>query len=152
MRLPYDFTAVSEDELTGIWADTLQSAADPREKTVLLATLMDKYWWNRKTGEALFIYYMNPKLGAPNDPDYTEEDYLNSEIATLEGYDILEKNVSKVTLGGKEYMKADLEIDFDYEVGHVYLYVRKLDNDLMLLIEAASFSEKTADFYEDLFM
>lgn len=35
---------------------------------------------------------------------------------------------------------------------HLYLYVRKLDDNLMLMIEADSMSDKRADYYEKLFM
>ena len=35
---------------------------------------------------------------------------------------------------------------------HVYYYVRKLDDNLMVMIEAYSMSDKRADYYEDLFL
>lgn len=152
LRVPYDFIVISDDERKSIWDDVLKSLNDNKERTRKLATKLDACLWCRKTGESINVYFLNTKLGFPYDSDYTEEDYLNDEIKTYEEYEIVEKNISKVTLGGKEYTRAELLVDFDGVECRIYLYARKVDESLMVKIEAASLSDKRADYFEDLFL
>ena len=98
------------------------------------------------------VSFMNTKLGFPYDSDYTEEDSLNDDIKTYEEYKIVKKEISKVTLGGKEYMKAELVMDINGTKGYLYLFYRKLDDNLMLKIEAGGISEKETGYFEDLFL
>ena len=152
IRAPHDFTILDEGELKSMWDDVLRSLNDNKEKTRKLATKSDACFWCRKTGESINVYFLNTKLGFPYDNDYTEEDYLNDEIKTYEEYEIIEKNINKVTLGGKEYTKAELLVDFNGMECRIYIYVRKIDENLMVKIDAASLSDKRADYFEDLFL
>lgn len=47
---------------------------------------------------------------------------------------------------------AELVMEAGGEEAHLYYYVRRIDDDLMLMIEADSMSDKRADYYEKLFM
>lgn len=152
IRVPYDFEVIREDELKSEWADVLQNLSDTKEKTRKLATRLDAFFWNRTTGESIVVYFLNSKLGFPYDSDYTEEDFLNDELKTYEEYDVKSMEIGTVTLGGKEYTRAEIVVDFNGLESHLYVYVRKVDDDLMLKIEAASLSDKRADYFEDLFL
>lgn len=152
LRVPYDFAVIRDDELKRIWDNVLKSLNDNKEKTRKLATKLDACFWCRNTGESINVYFLNTKLGFPYDSDYTEEDYLNDEIKTYEEYEIVEKNISKVTLAGKEYSRAELLVDYDGVKCRIYLYARKVDESLMVKIEAASLSDKRADYFEELFL
>ena len=151
IKVPYDFNVIDEEERQSIWNDVLQSLNDNKAKTRKLASRLDAFFWNRNTGESISVYFLNTKLGFPYDSDYTEEDYLNDEIKTYEEYEIVKREISKVTLGGKEYTRAELVVDFNGLESHLYIYARKLDDNLMIKIEGASLSDKRADFFEDIF-
>ena len=152
LRVPYDYSVIGDDELESMWEDVLRSLNDTKEKTRKLATTLDACFWSRSTGESINIYFLNTKLGFPYDSDYTEEDYLNDEMKTYEEFEIVEKNISKVIIGGKEYTRAELLVDYGGLECRIYLYARKLDDNLMIKIEAASLSDKRADFFEELFL
>ena len=74
-------------------------------------------------------------------------DYLKG----YEEYNIVKKEISKVTLGGNEYSKAEVVMDFNGKTNYLYLYVRKLDDNLMAEIEIGGASGKKADYFESLF-
>lgn len=152
LRVPYDFTVINDEERKSMWEDVVKSLNDSKEKTRRLASRLDAFIWNRSTGESINVYFLNTELGFPYDSDYTEEDYLNDEIKTYEEFEIVKKDISKVVLGGNEYTRAELVVDFNGLESHLYIYVRKLDDDLMIKIEGASLSDKRSDFFEELFL
>ena len=69
-----------------------------------------------------------------------------------DGITATQSDIVKVTLGGKEYSRADLSMTIDGKEAHLYYYVRRLDNNLIVMIEGDSMSDKRADYYEKLFI
>ena len=63
-----------------------------------------------------------------------------------------QNDIVKVTLCGKEYSRAELVMKAGGHEVHVYYYVRRLDDNLMVMIEGDSMSDKRADYYEKLFI
>ena len=120
-----------------------------KDKTRFMATKHDATFW--KNGESIHVYYLNSKLGVPDDRDYTEDDYLNDATKTYEGYGVTDSNRTKVTVAGKEYTRAELVLHFNGQEAHLYFYARKLDDNLLVMIEGDSMSDKRADFFEKLF-
>ena len=114
-----------------------------------MATKHDAAFW--KNGESIHVYYLNSKLAAPDVPAYTEEDYLNDTLKEYEGYGVTKTDRTKVTIAGKEYVKAELVLQFNGREAHLYFYARKLDDNLLVMIECDSMSDKRADFFENLF-
>lgn len=151
LKVPYDFAVIGDEERKSEWDEVLRSLKDTKEKTLKLATNLDALFWNRNTGESVSVYFLNTKLGFPYDSDYTEEDFLNDSIKTYEQYNIIKKEISKVTLGGEEYTKAELIVNYNGTKSYIYQYVRKLDDSLMVEIEAGGMSEKKNEFFNELF-
>lgn len=120
-----------------------------KDKTRFMATKHDATFW--KNGESIHVYYLNSKLGVPDDRDYTEDDYLDDTLEAYEGYGITKTDKAKVTLAGKEYTRVELTLSFNGKEAHLYFYVRKLDANLLVMIEGDSMSDKRADFFEELF-
>ena len=151
LKVPNDFDEIGEEERKKDWAEALRSISDSKEKTRKLATKFDMWLWNRNTGDSIMVSFLNAKLGFPYDSDYTEEDFLNDDLKTYEEYEIVKREITKVSLGGKEYTKGELVMDINGTKSHLYVYVRKLDDNLMVKIEVGGISEKNADYYEKLF-
>lgn len=151
LKVPNDFDEIGEEERKKDWAEALRSISDSKEKTRKLATKFDMWLWNRNTGDSIMVSFLNAKLGFPYDSDYTEEDFLNDDLKTYEEYEIIKREITKVSLGGKEYTKGELVMDINGTKSHLYVYVRKLDDNLMVKIEVGGISEKNADYYEKLF-
>ena len=81
-----------------------------------------------------------------------QENYLNDTIKVYEDYGIIKTDKTKVTVAGKEYMRAELVLSFNGQEAHLYFYARKLDDNILLMIECDSMSDKRADYFEKLFM
>jgi len=152
LKVPDGFAEIGEEDRKKDFAEALRSISDSKEKTRKLATYFDAWYWDRFTGDSIMVDFLNTKLGFPYDSDYTEEDFLNDVIKTYEVFEIVNKEISKVTLGGKEYTKAELIMDANGTKVYVFIYCRKLDDNLMVDIEAGGITNKKADYYEKLFM
>ena len=98
------------------------------------------------------VNFLNTKRGFPGNPGLTEEDYLNLVIKQqFEEFKIVKNEISKVTLGGKEYTRAELNMEIEGKKSFMYIYARKLDDNLMVEIEAGGISGKTTDDIEKMF-
>ena len=150
MQVPDGFIVISDSELKEMYTEGLRQKTDLKEKKRYIATEYDSAFW--EDGDSIYISFLNNRLGIPDDPDYTEEDCLNDELKAFEGFTVTKKDITKVTLCGKEYTRAELALDFDGMESHLYVYARKLDDDLMLMIEASSIGDRKADFFEELFL
>ena len=151
LKVAEGFAPISEDEMKASWADALKSASDIKEKKRMLATKFDTWLWNSNSGDAIMVSFLNTKLAFPGNSGYSEEDFLNDYIKGYEEYNIVKKEISKVTLGGNEYSKAEVAMEFNGKNNYLYLYVRKLDDNLMAEIEIGGASNKKADYFESLF-
>ena len=151
IKVPDGFTALGEEERKKDQAEALRAASDSKEKTRMQATNFDAWLWDRNTGTSIMVEFMNTRLGFPYDSDYTEEDFLNDDIKKYEELNIIKKEISKVNLGGKEYTRAALTMQNDGRDFFVYLYVRKLDDNLMVEISCGGMGEKSSDYFEKLF-
>ncbi|MBO4460919.1 MAG: glycoside hydrolase family 3 protein [Clostridiales bacterium] len=117
--------------------DGLRQAA-----TVTDASFMSD-WREHGDTDYVDISFVNTTLGMPDVPDCSENDYLDAEqdfmMRTLEkqGFKAEFKDRTTVTLGGNDYVRATYDLDLG-EMGSgiqtVHTYVRKIDNDLMIVI------------------
>lgn len=152
LKVPDGFAEIGEEERKKDFSEALRSISDSKEKTRKLATYFDAWYWDRFTGDSIMVDFLNTKLGFPYDSDYTEEDFLNDVIKTYEVFEIVNKEISKVNLGGKEYTKAELVMDVNGTKAYLFIYCRKLDDNLMVKIEAGGITNKKADYYEKLLL
>lgn len=155
MKVPDGFVEIGEEDREEMFMYAVNSTSGD-DKARLLATEYDAGFWS--SGETIHIYFFNPWLGSKDGRNYTEEDYLNDYmkfyVSSLEKDGVLatQTDIVKVTLGGKEYSRVELVMEAGGQECHLYYYVRKLDENLMLMIEADSMSDKRADYYEKLFL
>ena len=155
LKIPDGFQEIGEEDRDEMFMYAVNSTKG-EDKKRLLATEYDAGFWLK--GETIHIYFFNRWLGSKDGRNYTAEDYLNDylkfEINDLakDGIIATPSDIVKVTLGGKEYLRVELVMEAGGGEAHVYYYVRKLDDNLMLMIEADSLSDKRADYYEKLFM
>jgi beta-glucosidase len=156
ISVPKGFSVVGEYEMKMAHNADIQTSSDNKEKTRKLATKFDAAFWG--TEEAMEVHFLNRSLGIPYDSDYTKEDYLNdlvkeyAEFYDKEGGKLESKGITKVTLGGKEYLRLEMVMEHDGRTGNCYLYVRKLDDNLIVRIDGVSWSGKMADYFEKLFL
>ena len=68
------------------------------------------------------------------------------------GGKVASNEITKVTLGGKEYLRLTMVLENDGEQGNGNIYVRKLDDDLILRIDAFSWAGKTSEYFEKMFI
>lgn len=145
----YEYHEASDD--TGVNREDVENALSDKHRAFALATNSESYFSGKN--EYIQIVFINTKKAVPDDPDYTEQKYINDfkEMTEYELKQIGLKAVfgdqSKVTLSGKEYVK----IQFTVEGQTVYLYVSKLDDSLMTVITASSMAGGSADKYEKMF-
>ena len=155
MKIADGFEEIGEEDRDEMFMYAVNSASG-EDKTRLLATKYDAGFWLK--GETIHIYFFNRWLGSKDGRNYSEEDYLNDYmkyyIKGLEqdGLTATRSDIVKVTLGGKEYLRVELVMQTNDVEAHLYYYVRKLDDNLMVMIEADSMSDKRADYYEKLFI
>ena len=156
IEVPKGLSEIGEFERNYAKNADLQSTSDNKIKARNLATRFDAAFWS--TEDSIEVHFLNRRLGIPYDQDYTEEEYLNdivkeyTEYYEKEGGKVESKGITKVTLGGKEYLKLEMVMEYDGKTGNCYLYVRKLDDNLIVRIDGVSWGGKTADYFEKLFL
>jgi hypothetical protein len=96
-------------------------------------------------------------MAAPDDLDYTAEEYMDDyvkmsiAISSADGVNVKCESIEKVTVGGKEYLKAKVVYDYQGSKSEAYIYMRKLDDNLILSIEIGGKMDKPIEDYEKLF-
>ena len=147
IKAPDAWKVLSKQEILELDAEA--EFEDNKVKSRFMATKHDAAFW--KNGESIHVYYLNSKLAAPDVPAYTEDDYLDDTLKGYEGYGATKTEKTKLTVAGKEYMRAELVLSFNGQEAHLYFYVRKLDDNILEMIECDSMSDKRADYFENLF-
>ena len=156
MKIPEGYENISDEDLDEMFMYALNQTPDGADKNLLLAEKHDTGFWLK--GETLYVSFVNTWLISNAGPGYTEEDYLNDYLKYMvkglekDGVTATQSDIVKVTLGGKEYSRADLSMTIDGKEAHLYYYVRRLDDNLIVMIECDSLSDKRADYYEKLFI
>ena len=155
LKVPKGLPEVGENQRNSAKNIDLQSCTDNKVKTRVLATRFDAAFWG--TEEAVEVHFLNRRLGIPYDQDYTEEDFLNDimkeydEFYETQGGKVTSKEITKVTLDGKEYLRLAMVMELDGQKGNMYSYVRKLDDNLIVKIDTVSWSGKSNDYFEKMF-
>ena len=156
IKVPDGYESIGDEDLDEMFMYAVNQTPAGADKNLLLATKEDAGFWLK--GETIYVSFLNTWLGSKAGRDYTEEDYLNDYLKYIskglekDGITAAQSDIVKVTLGGKEYSRAELSMTIDGKEAHLYYYVRRLDDNLMVMIEADSMSDKRADYYEKLFL
>ena len=156
IKVPEGYENISDEDLEEMFMYAINSAPAGDDRARLLATKEDAGFWLK--GETIYVSFFNTSLGSKAGPDYKEEDYLNDYLKYTakgleqDGITAAQSDIVKVTLAGKEYSRGELSMTIDGKEAHLYYYVRRLDDNLIVMIECDSLSDKRADYYEKLFM
>lgn len=108
---------------------------------------------------ALLFQFLNTEQGVENGAFYTEDDYLDdfktffaSDAVFPEEAELVFQEREKVTLGGKEYVREVCTANLKGHTPTYRFFVRKLDDNLMCIIEADEPDNSLTDaYYTDLF-
>jgi len=155
VKIPEELQHVSDDDLAQMQNELMMSITDPKDKKRTSASVCDASFW--AGGVSISFNFLNARLAAPDDLDYTAEEYLDDyvkmsiAIASAEGVKVECKSIEKVTVGGEEYLRAYIVYDFQGSKSDAYFYARKLDDNLIFEFEIGGKMDKPIEDYEKLF-
>ena len=157
MSVPKGYECFTESELSDFSGYYLSLSSEDKDKTREAARKYEAFFYDG-SGDTIAVSFINTALGAPGDPDYTEDDYLDdyTDFMTLMGIedeDGWETEVigrTTVTLAGKEYVRQEIAMDYMGKTRSFY-YARKLDDDLMLTIMFNIGEDESIEEYEKWF-
>ena len=156
LNVPKANTPLEEADLRQMENSQVADAKNKHDKTLFSAVKWDASFWDAANSIAIEINFLNTKLGVPDDPDFTEDEYLDSHVAhntaciTDMGGTQVEKERIKTKLGGQEYIRSFNVIDY-YGPMNVYYYARKMDDNLMCIVVISMPTDKKIADYEKLF-
>ena len=155
VKIPEELQHVSDDDLAQMQNELIMSITDSKDKKRTAATVCDASFW--AGGVSISFNFLNAKLAAPGDLDYTVEEYMDDyvkmsiAIAGVEGVKVECKSIENVTVGEKEYLRAYIVYDFQGSKSDAYFYARKLDDNLIFEFEIGGKMDKPIEDYEKLF-
>ena len=155
MTIPDDFSMINEIYLSLIAENAIEGSSTEEEMLYNSAVILDDIFENDDA--AVTYKFVNTGMGFPDDPQCTEDEFLDH----VKGFDTFMdeetglthtyKDRTKIVLGGNEYVKEEYNVSFGEEFSEVFIYyVRRLDDDLMLVIEVETVSE-SPEFLETWF-
>ena len=159
MNVSEEFVQLSEDELVMANNAFLSDITDSRDYTRESSSVTDQSFWDDQRYISYEIMFLNTSIGVPDDPDYTENEYLDDVFALYSrlsnedhGIIMTELHRDQVTLCGNGYLRSEIEMDDNGEIGHVYFYARRLDDDLMCIISISTWEDISLEELESVFI
>lgn len=157
MTVPERFDSFDDSELSWYTGYYLSLCTDDRDKLREAARKYEALLYDG-SGATIEISYINTASGVPDDPDYTEEDYLDDYVDFMtrmgiedeDGWDLERIGRTTVNLGGKEYVREEVELDFMGKMRAFY-YARKIDDDLMCAVQINIGTDESIGDYEKWF-
>ena len=158
MNVPDGFEFFSDAELNSFADYYWGMATEEKDKAREGARVYDLFGYDG-SGSTVVISFVNTELASPDDPDYSEEDYLNDYVNFMtdmgaeddDGWVLIVRDTTEVTLGGNEYLR--MEVDNDYHGNtRIFYYARKIDDNLMCIVQLTLTSGKTPEEFEKLFV
>ncbi len=156
ISIPEDCAQASESELSMNKNGFLSECTEDKDHIRESATVYD----NMFMGESAYILvsFLNIESGIPDDIDYNEDKLLNdyqdlyTKLAERDGVELAYNERENVTLNGKEYLMDSREVSFNGIKQIDYFYARKLDDNLMCIIEISTIDEdKSPEYFEAMF-
>lgn len=156
VNIPEEMEPIPDEDLVNSQNEFIMEITDTRDKAREAATVSDATFW--ANGTSINFYYLNSKLGVTDDPDYTAEEYMedymdfNVSINAKNGVTVTVSDPETVTVGGKEYIRTRSVYEYNgAQVGEIYTYIRKLDDDLLLEFDIGGALSMPIEDYEKLF-
>lgn len=156
LNLPEDSYTMSESNMEMSYNQNLSSIEDETERRVETAKTWDTVIMNYD-GDYIEVDFINRELAAPDDSDYSADDFIDYYMAVEEsacpsyGYDVEVGERVTVNLGGNEYIRQYYVLSGNGETGNFYLYARVLDDDLMIVVNFSIWGERSIEEYEACF-
>ena len=154
---PSDCMQTSEENIRLTENFRLSLCTDRKDKLLLSADIIDSYFESGSYSYTISIEFVNTRLGIPHNPDCTEDEYLDIAKEFLTGpgtppYAEFEyEEREKVNLGNKEYLREVCSLRADGMHQYYYDYARRIDDDLISIIEINGSSDFSPEFFEQLF-
>ena len=156
VNIPEEMEPVPDEDLVNSQNEFIMEITDTRDKAREAATVSDATFW--ANGTSINFYFLNSKLGVTDDPDYTAEEYMedymdfNVSINAENGVTVTVSDPETVIVGGKEYIRTRSVYEYNgAQVGEIYTYIRKLDDDLLLEFDIGGTLSMPIEEYEKLF-
>ncbi len=150
-----DLKQLDENELRESMAHTRSKCTTAKDKVRENATFYDASFGSEVLG--IDLKFVNTKLAAPDDPAYDENKYLDDYGSFVKGmykdFPITVEYVgrTKVIVCGKEYVRDTFTLSGNEGVQTLCFYARKLDDNLMSVMEIYFFGNHIAEEYEKMF-
>jgi CubicO group peptidase (beta-lactamase class C family) len=158
MTVPEEFEFFSDAELNSFADYYLGLSTEEKDKAREGARVYDLFGYDG-SGSTVMISFVNTELASPDDPDYSEEDYLADYVNFMtcmgieddDGWVLIIRDTGKVTLSGQEYLR--MEVDNDYQgKTKIFYYARKIDENLMCVVQLTLTPGKSPEEFEKLFI
>lgn len=156
VNIPEEMEPIPDEDLVNSQNEFIMEITDTRDKAREAATVSDATFW--ANGTSINFYFLNSKLGVTDDPDYTAEEYMedymdfNVSINAENGVTVTVSDSETVIVGGKEYIRTRSVYEYNgAQVGEIYTYIRKLDDDLLLEFDIGGALSMPIEEYEKLF-
>ena len=154
-KIPGECKQAPESELSENRDYHISKCTTAKDKARESATFYDASFTESMGG--FDFKFVNTKLAAPDDPAYDENKYLDEYGTFVKGLykgfpiTVEYKGRDKAVLGGKEYVRDTFTLSGNEGTQTICIYARKLDDNLMSVVEIYWFGKKTAEDYEKLF-
>ena len=156
VNIPEEMEPIPDEDLVNSQNEFIMEITDTRDKAREAATVSDATFW--ANGTSINFYFLNSKLGVTDDPDYTAEEYMedymdfNVSINAENGVTVTVSDPETVIVGGKEYIRTRSVYEYNgAQVGEIYTYIRKLDDDMLLEFDIGGALSMPIEEYEKLF-
>lgn len=157
MIIPKGYERFSEAELKSFGDYYLSMCTDEKDTARESSRVYDLFIYDGN-GITVSISFLNTEQAAPDNPDYSEEKYLDDYISFMtrmgteddEGWAIIIRDSSKVKLSGKEYVRRETELDY-HGKSKIYYYARKIDDTLMCIVQISITPDRSPEEFEKMF-
>ena len=155
LNIPAECTQTSEGNIELTENFRLSLCSEEKDKLLISADKIDSYF--ESGSDSISIEFVNTELGIPNNPDCTEDEYLDVAKEFLTGpgtppYAEFEyEDRKKVDLGNKEYLRDVCTVSADGIHQYYYDYARRIDDDLVCIIEINGGSDLSPEYFEQRF-
>jgi len=156
VNIPEGCTALSDSECASVNNSLLLDITDPDDYTRESSGMIDASFWDGRYSICYEFNYVNTSLGFPEDDSCSAEEFMDAEVQFYtelnSDMSVTVSDAESVILCGNEYLRCTVEMDDNGDIGYMYFYVRKLDNDLMVFIVVSSWSGTALEDLENAFV
>ena len=155
VKIPREFWQASESEMEDTKVYLISKCTTERDRFRENATFYDAVF--EDSSEGIDFYFVNLSLAALDDSTYDENSYFDEYNSFFKGkyrnfsLTVDYKGRSKSVLNGNEYVRDIYTLSGNEGIQTIALYARKLDENLMSIIEIYWFGQETAEDLEKLF-